>query len=418
LLGSDTNGLAFSASDDSMVIRDTVTPANAYVGTTTAKLGSVRASAGLYYDSSFVIQSSANALRRDYDARVTGPKYLIEPAATNYRTYSSDFSNAVWSVNEITRTAGATTAPDGTTTATLLVPSTLNNPHRLIDSGVLAAVAGTWTVSQFVKPSGYTQVGFRENLASGASVSFFLTGSGTVDVVRNAGAVTASGRITALANGWYRVEATFVGTTTPSVAFYVFGGGYTSGDPFGYSWTGNGTSGVYVWLSTVEDGVFATSPIPTTSAAVTRAADKPLIATTAFNWQTATVTLYAKYSRRTNVGDVHLYSQAGVRAFELYSAAGTPSVYQNTLGALAALSAPAALTTPKVAAAGAVNDFAMSSNGAAVVTDATTSAMIAVTTLNVGSLDGNANWLSGWIIDGMHLPRRMTNAEITTVTTP
>jgi hypothetical protein len=102
----------------------------------------------------------------------------------------------------------------------------------------------------------------------------------------------------------------------------------------------------------------------------------------------------------------------------LYSAAGTPSVYQNTLGALAALSAPAALTTPKVAAAGAVNDFAMSSNGAAVVTDATTSAMIAVTTLNVGSLDGNANWLSGWIIDGMHLPRRMTNAEITTVTTP
>jgi hypothetical protein len=401
LLGSETNGLAFSAVDDSMEIRDTVTPANNYVGSTITKFGAVRASAGLYYDVNGILQSSASGLRRDCDPRLSGtPKYLCEPAATNLCPYSQALATSPWAAFNVSVAVDQIAAPDGTVTADMLTVTSAVTPVVYNSFG---AVAGTYTWSLYAKKgtARYALVSANDSVSNFWTWFDLNTGLVATNTAGNTAAMTNIG------NGWFRCAV----TRTVTNAFI--------GHSFGFVDVDNSTSGVvnqtgYAWGVTAELGSVATSYIPTTSASVTRAAD--IISTTAFNWQTATATLYAKYSVPDNSGTQYLFAQ-NVRAFELYLSSGTPTVYQDTLGLVTSGSTPAVLTTNKIAAAGAVNDFASSLNGAAVVTDATTSAMLAATTLVVGSRS-NVNQLNGWIADGMHLPRRMTNAQLVTQATP
>ena len=84
--------------------------------------------------------------------------------------------------------------------------------------------------------------------------------------------------ITPLPNGWYRLTATSLGVGPYNSGFGVgmYGGGNRS-------YTGDGTSGVYVWGLQIENAPFPTSYIPTTSATVTRTTDYASITGTNFS---------------------------------------------------------------------------------------------------------------------------------------
>lgn len=197
---------------------------------------------------------------------------LVEGASTNLLTYSEQFENADWTKINATITANAVTAPDGTLTADKLVESATDASHRVDRSNVTVSENTVYTISVFLK-AGERRYG---RLRCGTNIGFIL--DVRFDLVAgkyiNSSGVQI-GDLQPLGNGWYRVVATFttqVGATTLSGTGVYLHDTATGGSSGGDGYLGDGTSGLYVWGAQLEALPFASSHIPTTSAAVTRAA--------------------------------------------------------------------------------------------------------------------------------------------------
>jgi hypothetical protein len=245
-----------------------------------------RASTATYYDASGTIQTAASGVARDNayfpdENGVFRPAgLLLEAAGTNLVTYSEQFDNAAWS--RVSRkilafgsgsVANATTAPDGTTTADLVVPNTTSTIHYVAAQNNSSA-AGTYTVSCFAKPSGYSWILLQIGAgASGASV-FFNVGTGQIGSNRTYGGAgnftVVASSIAKLPNGWYRCSMTITSLLALGYAEVLFSNGDGVDNA---TFAGNGTSGVFIWGCQLEAGFHPTSYIPTTSSTVTRAAD-------------------------------------------------------------------------------------------------------------------------------------------------
>jgi hypothetical protein len=208
---------------------------------------------------------------------------LPEEQRQNLLTWSEEFDNAAWTPLGILAfgsgsTANATAAPNGTTTADLLTEDTSTGEHRVSTGSVVWVGSTTYTFSIFAKSNGRARLDFfgvgGGNFTGGREADFNLA-TGTVTSTDGA---TAS--IQTFANGWYRLRMTFVTSAAPSASniFIRFS------DALGnFSYTGDGTSGIYLWGAQLEAGAFPTSYIPTTGTAATRTADVVSISGTNFS---------------------------------------------------------------------------------------------------------------------------------------
>jgi hypothetical protein len=201
-----------------------------------------------------------------------GTGLLVEEARTNLFLQSGDISNAAWGTRTsiLSMTGNAAVTPDGTTTATLVIPDNVNFKHRFRQTG--SVLNNTfYSTSIFVKAAGYSKFGMRCSGITGEYATFDLQ---TGTVIESSGSGIPS--IQQLNNGWYRctmVQQEIFGAGTELFDFYIMDSGYVSGTPDNYLYVGNQTSGMYFWGGQNEAGTFSTSYIPTTSVAVTRAAD-------------------------------------------------------------------------------------------------------------------------------------------------
>ena len=237
-----------------------------------------RASGGGRFNSSGVYEWVGNDVPRlTYDPVTLQPLgLLVEEQRTNLLTRSSAFDNASWvRVNSsVAVTPNAVVAPDGTMTADKLIePAILTSP-TIIQNTAVTIVNASYSISAHAKPDGRNFVrlqlestigtvyaGARFNLATGAVV-------GTDIVVTNGGSNPVA-TITPAANGFFRVSLT---ATLPAGA--LLRGAYRlMEDATGFSYTGDGASGIYIWGAQLEAGAFPTSYIPTVASQVTRAAD-------------------------------------------------------------------------------------------------------------------------------------------------
>lgn len=248
-----------------------------------------RASTGTFVGSNGLIQTAVSGAARFDHNPATGESLglLVEEARTNQALYSGDFSDAAWVVAETTKTANALVALDGTTTAALVKPTAVSASHKFRQN--VSTTDSALTFSVYLKAVGYSRIALNEQAQTGSSSAIINladgTGATSGTVVSNAG------------NGWYRVSwsSTF-GAGVPKVfCVVVLPNGGSGENPNNFTWTGDGTSGIYIWGAQLEAGSFPTSYIPTTTATVTRAADVASMTGTNFSswWNSNEFTMFA-----------------------------------------------------------------------------------------------------------------------------
>ena len=191
---------------------------------------------------------------------------LIEKVRTNLITYSEQLNNAAWTKEQVTITANATTSPDGTITADKVIANATAG-DKYVAQIFTVAIGDAFTTSAYFKSSEYTYAFIRfGGLVSNPYVIYNLA---TQSVVTTSGLTSSS--ITSVGNGWYRITATATSTTTTiaPVLMVIPSTGYTLGADNIPEFTGDGTSGGFIWGGQLELSDFgATDYIPTTTAAV------------------------------------------------------------------------------------------------------------------------------------------------------
>jgi hypothetical protein len=211
---------------------------------------------------------------------------LIEEGRTNLATYSEDLALA-FTVERASVLSNNATSPDGATTADKLVEdTTATNSHRLTRQLNLSAIPYTFSV--FAKASERSWI--RMTLFDGTTGRqvWFDVSAGTIGTQSG-----ATGQIVSFGNGWWRCSITATGLAFVSSQANI---ALATADNIS-AYTGDGTSGLFLWGAQVEAGSFATSYIPTTTGSVVRSADVCSITTA--GWSNAgNDTMVAEYFAR------------------------------------------------------------------------------------------------------------------------
>jgi len=386
-----------------------------------------RASTGTFFNSAGVLTSAAtNAPRLDYNpSTLAAQGLLIEESRTNLLTYSAELDNAAWGRTNVNLAANATASPDGTVNADLLIPNTTNADHSISQLGVATAVSGSpYTFSLFVKAGGYNFVRLSFGGIAGGGFTFFNLTTGVIGT--SSGQLGSS--ITAVGNGWYRCTITRNAGSAASLNADIY---VTSADNQ-FSWAGNGTSGIFIWGAQLEAGAFPTSYIPTTTTALTRAGDVASVNTLSPWYNASAGTLYGEFavtgfastgqfpstaalSDNTSSNRINMASTntvANLYSYGEVQVGGAPQA--GFYGASASTFGVG--TVRKSAIAYAANDFAFTTQGLAVQTDTSgTVPTVDRLYLGVGST-GNAQFLNGYLRRVVFYPRRLSNAELVSIT--
>jgi hypothetical protein len=187
--------------------------------------------------------------------------FLLEKAATNYVTYSEDFSNAYWTKTRSSASSNQSISPEGVLNAYKLTENTDNNSHLLYHTSSVSAQ--DYVSSVFVKKNGRKKIRLRFDNASFLRYAEFDLENGIVDLQSNSNA-----SIQSYGNGWYRcsIKVTATATTFYNVIQLL-------SDNNEISYQGDGTSGIYIWGAQLESGNVASSYIPTQGSIQTRAAE-------------------------------------------------------------------------------------------------------------------------------------------------
>ena len=368
----------------------------------------VRNSAGVYV--------SGTTLRCDHLADGTALGLLVEGQATNNIRYSQQFDNAAWSKTDITVTANATTSPDGTANADLMTEGTAGTAN-CVQAPIVTTASSAISASIFAKPSANNDwiiFLLRDGGGSNGLTAYANITSGTIGTVSTVGSATSvGGQIVAAANGFWRIEvwATFpAGSSNLQIQIR--------------SATADGNSSrvdnaaYYLWQAQAGLGARPSSPVVTTSAAVTRAADDIYILLSALPYSATVGTLVATFrvpnvlSATQSVATLH--DGTGNESIRLRAVSGAAGAIMYDGGAVQADLANGTLsanTLMKAAVAWAADDVAYCANGGTVQTDASAT-LPTLTRLQLGARNALADPLEGHLQTLKYLPRRASNSEL------
>ena len=407
-----------------------------------------RASTATYVGSNGLIQSAlTNVARYNYNPvnLALAPKLLLESASTNLLTYSEQFDNAVWwAKSNSTITPNATTAPDGTVTADKFVENIGSGAKQLWQGGV-SFTAGTAITLSF-----YAKAGERNYIVFGSGTPFSSAYGGYFNLltgvcVSNGPTVAVLSSIN-IGNGWYRYSITAIPTTTMTGVGFDIRPSINGIDAGSY--TGDGTSGVYVWGAQLEASSFPTSYIPTVASQVTRAADISSSAQTTRVADSAVMTgtnfsswynqsegtFFVKYIYGKKLASIRVCSVSDGTAsnfIEVIAASGVvPAVtsgaylYGAVNGNVEVFSTSAGSTLINTvdtmrtfAGAYKTNDFKSCNNGGYVGVSTSSSVPVVNRLYFSSNVNSTAALLNGHISKLSYYPKCLTNSELQALTT-
>ena len=324
---------------------------------------------------------------------------LIEEQRTNLLTYSEQVDNAAWVKTGCTITAGAIAAPDGNTTADLVV-ATGAPGSAYVQTSAPASTSGTATFSVYAKAG--TRSAFNMTTFNGPpNTDFNLSTASKTD---NNGAV---GSITHVGGGWYRCVSTVtLGAPSTQRSFL---------------WS---IDGIYLWGAQLEAGAFATSYIPTTSASVTRAADSATMTGGNFSsWFNATQGTVVVEGVRTGAGSTRIayeFCSASRGAGDVFAGdvGGSWTYYASGFAPQASVPAIWGVGTPsKQAASYKTNDFRSCVDGGAVQSDSSGTVTPGIDRLAIGGAVDGTQKINAPISRLRYYPTALTNAQLQALTT-
>jgi hypothetical protein len=347
---------------------------------------------------------------------------LVEEARTNLLLQSQDFATT-WAVGGATVPANATTSPDGTNNADKLAETVALTTHSIVQTVTKAASAITYTGSCYIKAAGRNCCRFvlgDATLANYASASIDLSAVTISSTVFGTGWTVGGTSITAVGGGWYRVVFTVTSDATTSIQFRLYAADSTGG----VFYLGDGTSGLFLYQAQLEAGTGASSPIPTTTAAVTRTAEDVGLTGLSVTGGFTLVT--------TGRGVVGFTGTAGVAAFGDGTTANRLTNYTTsagvTLNTFAAVGGSGAAASSGTTTAGAaftqaasfdgVNRIATSGNGAAVATATVAVNPASLNQLRIGTTASVSSELRNGTISRIRIYNRaLPNAQLQSLTT-
>jgi hypothetical protein len=358
-----------------------------------------------YVNSSGVITAATNNEPRfDYDPTTLVCKgLLIEESRQNRLTYSQDFSQAVWAVvGTATKTASASVCPDGTTSAYAFSVSTGSNYiwYNLLNITAAARYEPSFYIKR-VTTSGTLRINSANGIGNGQwTINLALLGDGFERITRNSPAVTVVTEFTGSGNN-------FNGTVFVSTA---------------------GTLNFEIWGAQIELGTFSTSYIPTTTTSLTRNADAVSMTGTNFSdWYNQAAGAFAvSFDRIAAVsasfsgGQPRTLRVVNAAVTDFFILGGNSSFGEQLIGRASGVDTVSIQTGVQIAAntvatecfSYAVNNFALSVNGASAQTDVSGANPATMDTLHIGdgvtatrNINGHVRKISYW-------PQRITNAEV------
>lgn len=196
---------------------------------------------------------------------ITDQGILIEQASTNLVLWSGTFTNAAWTLgNSAGIAAVSILGPDGNLGAYSLTRNTSATTY-FTQASLTTTASSTYTQFFIAKAGALNWIAISAQSTPNAFAYFNLS-TGTVGTV---GAGATAFTPVKLANGFWLCAIKWTAATTSDTA-RVF---LAPADNTTTFTAGNNTDNVYLWGSQAENLAFPTSYIPTTSSAVTRAAD-------------------------------------------------------------------------------------------------------------------------------------------------
>ena len=349
------------------------------------------------------------AFTRTTSGTFVGSNGLIQntPASVNLFTQTQQFDNAAWTKSNATVTANSTVAPDGTSTADTLIENTSNAFHAAVQSFTLS---GATTISCYLKANTRSFAAVRTfDATNGDRYAVFNLSTGATGVT--SGGTTST--ITSVGNGWYRCSMTYTYTSASGSA------GITVQNANSYvAYTGDGTSGIFVWGAQLEAGAFATSYIPTIASTVTRSADVATITGSLFSqWYGQPQGTFVVNADVGSVasGDKYVLIVNDANGRITYVSTAAINTFDGTTVTSSGQSASA--NTPfKSATAWSGSTLSISANGAAAVGGAFDGAFGTGTDLRIGSNAGGFS-INGHIQSVQYYPVRAADFQLQALTT-
>ena len=194
---------------------------------------------------------SVRELPGNHAYHTTSVNRPVLSARYNLLTKTEQFDDAVWTKTNATVTPNAVVAPDGDLTAYLLIETTATSQHLLRRTNTPTLTAGaTYAYSVFAK-SGNRNLALQLFRDASAAQAIFNLSTGAVHSIS-----TGTASIQAVGNGWYRCSV--VGTVSAGASTASFVDISILDGSFNFSYTGDGTSGIYIWgadLRVSNDGI-------------------------------------------------------------------------------------------------------------------------------------------------------------------